>query len=58
MAFLSVTPGSLSVTNEILKRDFTYVRIGRDMDLPRANALGSAKYYTRNAPNNVRVHEE
>ena len=26
MAFLSVTPGSLSVTNEIAKRDFTYVR--------------------------------
>ena len=26
MAFLSVTPGSLSVTNEIRKRDFTYVR--------------------------------
>ena len=25
MAFLSVTPGSLSVTNEIAKRDFTYV---------------------------------
>ena len=26
MEFLSVTPGSLSVTNEIAKRDFTYVR--------------------------------